>query len=80
MHLCPGLHALQFLHRPQYPLPHRVAVQVATLKHGICPHGGMDRRVLAVVLHEDVGGAIDVEDVNEKKAPERDQALLWGRT
>jgi hypothetical protein len=40
----------------------------------------MDRRVLAVVLHEDVGGAIDVEDVNEKKAPERDQALLWGRT
>ena len=27
----------------------------------IRPHGGLDRRVLAVALHEDVGGAVDVE-------------------
>ena len=45
------------VHRPQYPLPHRIPVQVASLKHGIRPHGGTDRRVLAVALHEDVGGA-----------------------
>ncbi len=42
-------------------VPHRVAVQVALIEHGIRPHGGVDRRVLAVLLHEDVGGAVDVE-------------------
>ncbi len=43
---------LQLLHRPQYPLPHRKPVQVARLKHGVRPHGGMDRRVGAVLLNE----------------------------
>ncbi len=63
MHPCPGgwLRSLQLLRGPQYPPPRRIAVQVAGLKHGIRPHGGMDRRVLAVVLHEEVGGAVDVE-------------------
>ncbi len=27
--------SLQLLHRPQYPLPHRAPVQVASLKHGV---------------------------------------------
>ena len=36
-------------------------VAVALLEHGVRPHGGLDRRVLAVALHEDVGGAVDVE-------------------
>ncbi len=27
----------------------------------IRPHGGVDRRVLAVALHEGLGGAVDVE-------------------
>ncbi len=31
------------------------------IEHRIRPHGGMDRRVLAVALHEQVGGAVDVE-------------------
>ena len=31
MHLCPKLHPLQLLHRPQYPPPHRMPVQVARL-------------------------------------------------
>ncbi len=53
--------ALQFHHRPQYPLPHRIPLQVARLEHRVRPHGGMDRRVLAVLLHEDLGGAVDVE-------------------
>ena len=48
---------LQHLHRPQYPLPHLTPLQVALLEHGIRPHRGMDRRVLAVALHEDLGGA-----------------------
>ncbi len=61
MHLCPRLHPLQLLHRLQYPPPHRIPVQVATLKHGIRPHGGMDRRVLAVLLHEGLGAALDVQ-------------------
>ncbi len=52
---------LQLPHRPQYPPPHRVPVQVALLQHGNRPHGGMDRRVLAVLLYEEVGGAVDVE-------------------
>ncbi len=61
MHPCSGFYPLQFLHRPQYPLPHRIAVELALLKHGIRPHGGMDRRVLAVLFHEEVGAAVDVE-------------------
>ena len=55
------LHPLQLLHRPEYPLPHRKPVQVALIEHGIGPHGGMDRRVLAVLLHEGLGGAVYVE-------------------
>ena len=31
------------------------------------PHGGLDRRVLAVVLHEEVGGAADVEDGDHRQ-------------
>ena len=58
--LSPGLYSLQLPHRPQHPLPHGVAVQIALLQIGVGPHGG-DRRVLAVLLHEDVGGAVDVE-------------------
>ena len=50
------------------PFPHRVAVEVALVEHGIRPHGGMDRRVLAVLLHEHVGGAVDVE-VGDPKRP-----------
>ena len=34
---------------------------VALLEHGVGVHGGLDRRALAVALHEDVGGAVDVE-------------------
>ncbi len=49
------IHSPQLLHRPHYPLPHRVAAQVALFEHGIRPHGGMDRRVIAVLFHEDVG-------------------------
>ena len=52
---------LQLLNRPQYPLPHRVAVQVALIEHGAGVHGGMYRRVLAVLLREDIGGAVDVD-------------------
>ena len=58
MHLpaWPWLHPPQLPHRPQYPLPNRVAAQVALIEHRIGPHGGMDRRVLAVALYEGLGG------------------------
>ncbi len=63
MHPRPKLYRcpLQFPHRPQYPLPHRVAVQVASLKHGDRTPCGLYWRVLAVALHEEFGGALDVE-------------------
>ncbi len=38
---------LQLPHRPQYPPPNGIAVQVGPLEHGIRPHGGLDRRVRA---------------------------------
>ncbi len=47
MHPCSGFCSLQLLHRSQYTLPHRVAVQIASLKHGVRPHGGKDRCVIA---------------------------------
>ena len=50
MHPRSGFYPLQLLHRPQYPLPHRVAIQVALIEHRIRLHGGLDRCVLAVVL------------------------------
>ncbi len=61
MHPCPRLYPLQLFHRPQYPLPHRAAVQVASFKRCIRPNGGMDRRILAVLLYDDVGGAVNVQ-------------------
>ncbi len=42
-------------------LPRRVAVQVALIEHGNRPHGGMGRRVGAVLFYEDLGGSVDVE-------------------
>jgi hypothetical protein len=47
--------------RSQHPLPHRIPVQVALLKQRIRPRSGMNRRVLAVLLHEDAGGAVYVK-------------------
>ncbi len=38
-HPRPRLYPLQLRHRPQYPLPYRVAAQVARLKQRIRPHG-----------------------------------------
>ena len=57
----PKGHPPQLLHRPQYPLPHRTALQVALIEHGVGPHSGMDRRVMAVAFHEDLRGSVDVE-------------------
>ncbi len=60
-HPRPRINPLQLLHRPQYPLPNREAVQVALIEHGVGVHGSMDRRVLVEYLHEELGGAVDVE-------------------
>ncbi len=38
-----------------------IATPRLLVQHGIHPHSGLDRRVLAVLLHKDVGGAVDVE-------------------
>ena len=52
---------LQFIHRRQYPLPHRLAVDVPSFQHFIGPHGRIDWGVLTVLFDEFVGGAVDVE-------------------
>ncbi len=61
LHPRPRISPLQLLYRSQYPLPHRMGVRVASFTHRVGAHGGTDRRALAVLLHEEVGGAPDVE-------------------
>ena len=80
MHPCHRLHPLQLLHRPQDALSHRGAIKVALIEHGIRPHGDMDRRVGAVLLHEHLGGAVDVEVGDHAAMRARSQAkkkLRW---
>ena len=55
------IHVEGVIHRPQYPPPNRSPGQVALIEHRVRPHGGMDRRVLAVLLHEEAGGAVCVD-------------------
>ncbi len=45
-----------------------IANDLIDQKHFIRPHCGLDRRVGAVALHEDVGTAVDVE-VGDPKRP-----------
>lgn len=56
----------QFLDCLEYPPPHRPASQVAGLKHGIHAHGGLDRGVGAVLVHEEPGAAPDVEVIDHR--------------
>ncbi len=60
-HPRPRISPRQLLHRPQYPLPRRKPVQVASLEQGIRTHGGVEARFLAVLLYDDIVGAVDVE-------------------
>ena len=36
------------------------SLNIALLEHGVRPHGGLDRRVLAVLLYEDVEVAAQI--------------------
>ncbi len=59
--------------------------QVALIEHGVGPHGGMDRRVGAVVLHEHVGRAVYVEVGGHScrtklTAASASEAVMSGRT
>ena len=55
------LHLKQHLDSLHNPQPRRLPVQVALLKHGIRVQGSVDRRFVAVLLHQELGGAVDVE-------------------
>ncbi len=46
---------LQFLNRLEYPLPHPLPVQVASIEQFIGPHGCVDRGVVSV-LFDELGG------------------------
>ncbi len=50
MHLCSRLYSLQLLHRPQYPPPHCVAVQVATNEPSTSCGVGMSTVIVLSVL------------------------------
>ncbi len=51
----------QFLYRLHDPEPHGPALHIARLHQFVGPHGGVDRRVLAMLLDKLVGGSVDVE-------------------
>ena len=76
----PRLRPLQLLHRPQYPLPRRVAAHVASLKHRVRPHGGTERRVLAVALYEQVGGSVLCTSQLYERKPRKTEAFLGSNT
>ena len=75
----------EMISRPQYLLPSRIAAQVARLHHRIRTHGRMDRRVLAVLLHEKIGAAVNVgvgdhrPQLNRACSPFRAEGRPWGR-
>ena len=46
---------------PSSPLFLASGITFALIEHRIRAHGGMDRRVFAVLLHEEISGAVDVE-------------------
>ena len=45
----------------QYVQPHRLPVEVAPVEHGVGVHGGEYQGLGAVLLHEQVSAAVDVE-------------------
>ena len=59
--IAPGLGPLQLLDCLPNAEPHPAPLHVASFQKGIGAHGSMSRRLLAVLLYEDVGGAVDVE-------------------
>ncbi len=54
----PPVLALQFLHRPHDPLPHRRALHVAFLQHGVGALSGFQGGILAVLADKDGGGGL----------------------
>ncbi len=57
-----------------HPQPqNRIPVQVASLKHRIRPHRGLDLRVLAVALHKHLGGAVGLGSVCEIATEKQEQ-------
>ena len=42
------------------PPPHRRAVEVALVEHGVGVHRGADRGLVAVLLDQELGGAVGV--------------------
>ncbi len=63
MHSCPvpRLVREQRLDGLDDPQPHPLPVEVAVIEHCVGIHGGVDRGLRAVLLHEQVGRAVDVE-------------------
>ncbi len=60
----------QLLYRLHDPEPHGFALHVTGSKALVGPHGRFNVGCLAILLDEFVGGAVDVEDVTPRNAPE----------
>ena len=57
------LRVQQLRDRRQDAQPHPLTVQVAFLKHGVGAQGGLHRCFGAVLVHQELGCAVDVEVV-----------------
>ena len=55
------LYLLRFCLGREHPPPRPLPGQAALLEHGVGALGGFEGGILAVVLHQDGGGAVDVE-------------------
>ena len=60
----PQPHIQQLVDRREYPPPHRLTVQIASVEHGVGVHGGVDRRFRTVLIHEQAGGRANVRAAN----------------
>ena len=49
----------------------------AGFEHGVHPHGGFDIGVGAVLVHEEFGGAVDVEVGDQVRADQRGLIFLF---
>ena len=50
----------QVVHRSDNPLPCGVTIQIASRHQLISPHRGMNRCLVAVLVDQEFGGALDV--------------------
>ena len=67
----------QPLNRVQNAHPHCLPVQVPLVEHGVRLHGCMDSRFVAVLVHEELRGAVNVEVRYRRRYSVRIARAAW---